>query len=264
MIIRPKDKKNIFFSGVFLILTILLASSSIFMLSKDSSIFNKHIKLHTHVDNVQNLKLGASVQLKGIKIGTVSAIDFIAVNKIKITITIKDTYLQWIKESSHIAFRTQGVLGDKLLEILGGKDDEASLTANSYIKLKKDSQLDSFINKGEDILLVANRVLLKIDTILTNVEGEKISNILKNIDATSSKTAAMLENVEINKTMKSLKHSAKSLETISKQVQDGPGTLHSLIYDRTLHDDLRSLVGGSNRNKVLKYFIRESIKSSEN
>ena len=61
-----------------------------------------------------------------------------------------------------------------------------------------------------------------------------------------------------------LQNSASSLTEISNHIKEGPGTLHSLIYDRTLHDDLRTLIGGSNRNKVLKYFIRESIKKSEN
>jgi hypothetical protein len=35
-----------------------------------------------------------------------------------------------------------------------------------------------------------------------------------------------------------------------------------LIYDDALHADLRKLLGGAERNTVIKYFIRESIKKA--
>ena len=47
------------------------------------------------------------------------------------------------------------------------------------------------------------------------------------------------------------------------RIENGPGTMNSMIYDDGLHDDLRSLLGGASRNKIIKYFIRESIKGSE-
>jgi len=263
MIIRPKDKKNILLSGIFLFILIALTSVSVFLLSKDSSLFSKNIVLHTYVDNVQNLKQGAPVQLKGIKIGTVSAIQFESVDKIKISIGIKQEFLQWIKKSSYISFKTQGVLGDKMLEILGGTNEEESVRDNDILEVRKGSQFDKIINKGEDILVIAGRVLQKIDKVLAGLEGEKISKILENLDKSSARTAQILEKIKLDKTMGDLQKSAKSLEEISTQVKEGPGTLHSLIYDRGLHDDIRTLVGGSNRNKVLKYFIRESIKNSE-
>ena len=53
------------------------------------------------------------------------------------------------------------------------------------------------------------------------------------------------------------------LDRILGRVENGPGTANSLIYDDVLHDDLKALLGGAQRNKVLKYFIRESIKNSE-
>jgi phospholipid/cholesterol/gamma-HCH transport system substrate-binding protein len=39
--------------------------------------------------------------------------------------------------------------------------------------------------------------------------------------------------------------------------------MNSLIYSDDVHEELRALLGGANRNKVIKYFIRESIKNSE-
>jgi phospholipid/cholesterol/gamma-HCH transport system substrate-binding protein len=63
--------------------------------------------------------------------------------------------------------------------------------------------------------------------------------------------------------MAKLEKTATSAEKIMARIEKGPGTLNSMIYDNALHEDLRALLGGASRNKVIKYFIRESIKKSE-
>ena len=67
----------------------------------------------------------------------------------------------------------------------------------------------------------------------------------------------------VNKSMLSLEKASGSLARITERVEKGPGTMNSLIYDDALHEDLRALLGGASRNKVIKYFIRESIENSE-
>jgi len=69
---------------------------------------------------------------------------------------------------------------------------------------------------------------------------------------------------EMSVTSKALSKTSEDLAMISSQANKGPGTLHSLLYDNAVYEDLQTLFGGAKRNKVLKYFIRESIKKSEN
>ncbi len=85
---------------------------------------------------------------------------------------------------------------------------------------------------------------------------EKITSELKD-----ARMGAMVKNV--NMSMESVNKSSASLERILTRIEKGPGTINSLIYDESVHDDLRALLGGAQRNKVIKYFIRESIKKSE-
>ena len=67
----------------------------------------------------------------------------------------------------------------------------------------------------------------------------------------------------VNATMANMNKASGSLTKILNRVENGPGTMNSLVYDDSLHDELRALLGGAQRNKVIKYFIRESIKKSE-
>ena len=72
-----------------------------------------------------------------------------------------------------------------------------------------------------------------------------------------------LNDKNLTQSIANFKQSSENMSKLTKQIEEGPGTLHALIYDQSLHEDLRTLVGGANRNKVLKYFIRESIKKGE-
>ena len=130
------------------------------------------------------------------------------------------------------------------------------------------------MNKGDSIAQLTERILNKLDNIMVQMgDGKEIVQTMKSLSRASTNLevvsaelkdahlAAMVKNV--NMSMASMNKSTASLERILNRVEKGPGTINSLIYDEGLHDDLRALLGGAQRNKVVKYFIRESIKKSE-
>ena len=101
---------------------------------------------------------------------------------------------------------------------------------------------------------------------MSGIDQDGISSIINNLKTTSKDSKELISEIKrsnIPATMKNLGDTTKHFEQISRQIHQGPGTIHSLIYDRALYDDLASLLDGSKRNKVLKYFIRETIRKSE-
>tara|TARA_R110000868_G_scaffold287961_3_gene548313 strand:+ start:838 stop:1635 length:798 start_codon:yes stop_codon:yes gene_type:complete len=262
---RPEDKKSVIITGTFVVLLLVVTSISLFLISKENKLFSEKATLSTVVSNAQSVREGAAVHFKGIKIGSISAIDILSVDSIRISLQVEDTYLKWIKEDSHIAFRTQGVLGDKYLEILGGLEESPSVKDNHVLTSNENSQFDQFINKGEDILVVATRVLQKIDAIMGPVDNSRMGNILDNLETASIRANKLFSSIEpkrLSSTLEGLNKASTSLGNVMSRIERGPGTAHSLIYDPTVHEDLKSLLGGAQRSKVLQYFIRETIKDN--
>lgn len=273
MIIRPKDRLNILISGSFVALLLVVVAVSIFMLSSEKSFFTKQIELFAQVNNAQNLKRGAEVQLRGVKVGTVSSIEVSSLENLTVSFTVDQSFQNWIRQDSYIAFKTHGVLGDRYLEILGGTDEAGPISSGEQLQVKDDSVIDKFITRGEDILVVAARVLQRVDHILENLEADQLNTILKQLDQTTSATSQLMSAIKakdlkelvqnLSTGSRDLKKSLGSIQTITKQIEEGPGSLHSLIYDRSVHDDLKTILGGTKRNRVLQYFIRESIKKAD-
>lgn len=266
VILRPSDKKNIFVTGVFISLLLGMAMAFIFMLSSDSSLFSHRIIAKTRLNNAQNLKTGAAVQFKGIKIGSISNIEIEKIDSIVISFTVNSQAMPFVKSDSHLSIRTQGVLGDKFIEILGGSEESSAINDGDFITTQEDGGFDKILGHSEDMLTVAVSVMTKIDTLLTEIEHDSLSSVLKDLKFVMSdlKKANLGQTVQnMSLASRDLQSISSSLSDISAQIQRGPGTMHSLIYDRSLYDDLASVIDGSKRNKILKYFIRETIKSSE-
>jgi phospholipid/cholesterol/gamma-HCH transport system substrate-binding protein len=209
--------------------------------------------IHTEVNNADGLKMGAAVKLKGIKVGSVKGIQFEDLDRIKITLGIVEKYNSWIRQDSTVSIKTQGVLGDKFIEIEGGSPDTKQITNNAYLSLNTTSGMKAIIDKGENIMVTANRVLGKLDILLDDMNGEH----------QFKKTFDGLAQIFDEKTVGDIKSLSSNMSSLSTRMSQGPGAIHSFVYDKSVYEDIRTLLGGAQRNKVLKYFIRESINKSE-
>lgn len=275
MRVRKHDQNNLikvgfFVAGLTLVLMIMVTS-----IGKENSLFDPKTTIRARVPNVSNLKVGSYVELKGIRIGTVSDIQIVSEEEVEILMTILEKELKWIREDSRVSITTAGLVGDKFVEIYKGtKDSPAFNPEKDYLSAEDTADLKRIINKGDSIANVTDRILLKLDNILVKIgDGQLIVDTMMSMNKTASnmekisselKEARMGAMVKtVNMSMESVNRSSASLERILTRVEKGPGTMNSLIYDESIHDDLRALLGGAQRNKVIKYFIRESIKKSE-
>lgn len=264
---KPTDKKNYLISGIFLSVLLVVVMVTIFMLNKENPLFSSKILIKTEVKSAQSLKDGAAVQLKGIKVGSIQLIEFKNLETLVITLGVNVKYREWIKKDSIISFKTQGVLGDKFMEISGGTPDSPNVSDGDVLLTNEGSQIDHIVTKSEDLIVAAGSILTKIDRLLANVEEKRFERILvnmENLTANTDKMISALHDKNLTQLIGNIKTTSDSITRMTKRIEEGPGTLHALIYDQGLHEDLRSLAGGANRNKVLKYFIRESIKKNEN
>lgn len=272
---RKKDKQNLikvgyFISGLAVVLIIMIAS-----IGKENSVFDSKVELKARVENVSNLKPGSYVELKGIRIGTVSSIDIISEDEVEITLRILEKQLKWIKQDSKVSVSTAGLVGDKFLEIYGGTKSSPAVRPETDVLLSGElTDMKQILSKGESIATVTDRILNKLDQILFNLDdGKKIVETFDSMKRTSSnleritselKDAKMGEMVKnVNSAMGKLSRASGSMEKIMSRIEHGPGTMNSLIYDDSVHEDLRALLGGAQRNKVIKYFIRQSIEKAQ-
>jgi phospholipid/cholesterol/gamma-HCH transport system substrate-binding protein len=246
---RPHELKNMRKVGIFGTAMLAVLMVFIIILGKESGFFELHTNIKATVENANNLKTGASVHFKGIKIGKVEEIHIEATDKVTLVLDIMNKHLKWIPHDSTVRITTAGIVGDKLLQIKSGTSDKIIDPNKDILKEFKEISLDSFVEKGGNIANSTAKVMVKLEKILESIEDDTLAKSLKRIDRILSR----LEK----------KKFADSLSNFTKRIEKGPGTLHSLIYKDELHEQLVKLFDGANRNKAVKYLIRDSIKNSK-
>lgn len=266
MIFKPGDHRKILRAGIFVSALTASVMIFIFLIGEQNAVFEKRLTLHTKVNNAKNLKVGAPLQLKGIKVGTVASIEFENVDTLVITYQMAAKYQTWVKQDSYVSFRTMGVLGDRFIEILGGTENSPSIEDNGTLELHSTAEMDQFITKGEDVLIQGTKALTRLNAILENFDEGRLNKIIANIDNSTKNTHELIKTIDtkkLNVMMVNMEKTTGNLADLTGRIKEGPGTLHSLIYDPSVHDDLQTLLGGAKRNKVLNYFIKESIKKAQ-
>jgi phospholipid/cholesterol/gamma-HCH transport system substrate-binding protein len=88
----------------------------------------------------------------------------------------------------------------------------------------------------------------------------QLTNDIRNED---SMVHALLYDADKAQVIDDLAATVESLRRTSEALENGEGSLGLLAHDPALYEDLRALVGGAQRNKLLRGYIRKTIEKGE-
>lgn len=241
--------------GLFVFLGVGLVMLTILLLGGGNTLFQHTISYHTVFPQIEGLVEGAVVKIAGVKVGQVSKIKLLNdSNRVEVTFGINGKFQEAVHEDSMVGIRTQGVLGDRYLVVLAG-------TAQSPLAKDGFELLSETPKDLKDYLSTADQVLERFKDSLNHMEG-----ILEAFDR-ENRAEIFFRNMtgvstNLNSGTKNVKQTVDHLNSILAKVDNGNGTLGAIINDPSLYDDLKALLGGANRNKVLKYFVKKSVEES--
>jgi phospholipid/cholesterol/gamma-HCH transport system substrate-binding protein len=168
--------------------------------------------------SIGGLKKNSIVVYKGLDIGSVEKIDIDPKNLERIEITLKITKPEVIKTNSYAVVQSQGVTGNKTIEIDGGTKEADVLvpkeTSYAIIPLKK-SFLDKITTSANNISSQIEITLLKFQKLLNEKNIKNIETILSNINELS-KNFNTLTKTSLNSTLKNINNITKNIDKIVK------------------------------------------------
>lgn len=247
-----ESRKQLLMTGIFLVAGVFIVLVTILMLGGDKTFLQKNAFLYVKFDQVQGLNDGAIVSLAGLPIGNVDAFEFDpTTNQIKVTLKIEADQLKKLSVGTEAEIRTQGALGDKYIYIKPGQTDAGRLQNGAELATTKSTDLIAMLsekgNETEKVFEIIKEVHVLVKTI--NDEN-RVGRILKNLDngsASLSKAAVTTETT------------MAKFDRILTKIDKSDGTLGALISDSSIHDQLKSILGGSQRKSQVKEMLRRSI-----
>jgi phospholipid/cholesterol/gamma-HCH transport system substrate-binding protein len=265
--------------GLFIFVGLALAFIFVFSIGSEKHLFEKQYTLYVHFKDVGGLRAGAPVRLAGVDVGTVSMVSFptdLKKKLIDVELKINTNVKKRIREDSVASINTKGVLGDKYISITMGSPDKKIMADGQRLTSVESVELFGYLERADKIVDNTLSITESLDTFLKPIKdkksGENVASIIESADEIvteikdgegSLHTIIYGGQEETADTISNLDASLVSLRSILEKVDKGEGTLGALVNDPTAYEDLKILLGGAKRSKVIKAVVNYSIQKKK-
>ena len=243
-----------FTAGIFLICAMLLFGLSIWVLGREREIFARLEPYQLIFKDVKGLAVGAPVRLGGITVGRVAEIGFakeLTDTNVHVKLLINDQFLERIHIDSTANIETQGLLGDRFVNLSAGMAP-SQLLPGATIRTVESDDLGALLSKAsrvvDNTVEIADNVNaifkeLKTDTIKSFTEASKnVAAITHEVRDGKGLVHDLIYSDERGKSiMRDLEEASHDLKSIVRRVRSGEGLLHAMVFDREGGEMLRTL-----------------------
>jgi phospholipid/cholesterol/gamma-HCH transport system substrate-binding protein len=252
--------------GLAVVLALVVLAVAIFFIGETGAVFGERYNLTTLMPGANGLIEGASVKLAGQDVGKVEQIQFVPAEEraqpdhvLKITMAINTDVQQHIRADSEARVRTQGLLGDKIIDLTPGTTEAEILqpgdTVSSAIAVDYEQMLASASVLVDDLAMMLRNMRSIADTLLSGqgtagrllmdsalyVELLSTSRSMNDfLGAVASGEGAIAQLAQDEQLYEDLRSVVAGLDTLTLALISGEGTLSRLITDETLYQDLTS------------------------
>src|SRR5690606_2545049 len=198
---------------------------------------------------VTGLTEGSSVQYNGIAVGTVERLDLDRKDPRRVIARLKIKASTPVKVDTRAKLSITGLTGVPFIQLTGGSPDAPSLARTSRDDVPTIAAEASALQNIAD---TANRLVARMDQVLSEENVERIANTLENIEAMTGAVAAQREDLRqliVNARessellQRTLGSTNRAVEDIDRELVDKLPALVAKL-DRTL-DNLDSAAGGA-------------------
>lgn len=246
--------------GLFLLFGLIAILITVLTLGANKNIFTTVVRAHSYFESVQGLNDGSVVSYSGIIVGNVEKIEFdLEKRKVRVQFKIDKNQADKISIDSTLEVKTQGALGDKYIYITPGQSKEV-ITDGMEIVVQDQSDLFSIFskrgNETEKIFDIINNLNILTKQLIAENKIDKITSNLLQATQNMSKISANAEKMTAGVELKS---TVEKLDRILTKVDQGQGTLGGLINDPSVHNQLKSFLGVSQKKNHLKNILKMSV-----
>ena len=160
--------------GFFIFMGLLFLFGGILIVGNLRETFNRKIELVSRFDDVNGLQKGNNVWYSGVKIGTVSSLDFYGKSQVEVSMNIETKTRQYIRKDAKVKISSDGIIGNKILVIYGGTEKFAEVQEGDTLEVEKTFSSEDMINTLQDnnnnILAITNDLKI-ITKQMTSGEG---------------------------------------------------------------------------------------------
>jgi phospholipid/cholesterol/gamma-HCH transport system substrate-binding protein len=227
--------------GLFVLVGMVLLIVGLYFIGSNRNMFSKTFTLYATFKDVNGLREGNNVRYAGIDIGTIDAIDIVNDTTIRVTMLLKQDLQKVIRKNSLTNIGTDGLMGDKLINIEPGTSAMPLVNENDELISLPTVDTEAMLRTLE----ITNRNILTISsnlkTITQNITDSRGTLYTVLMDTTVAiKLKHTLNNIDV--VSNNILQMSDDLGHVVTEVKTGKGLLATLIKDTVITNDLSKAV----------------------
>jgi phospholipid/cholesterol/gamma-HCH transport system substrate-binding protein len=234
--------------GAFILASLFVFFAIVYLLGARARYFESKYELVAEFTEVGGLIEGATVRVAGVQIGRVTSVVLSPDpgGKVRVTMTVARRFHERIRQDSEARIATQGLLGDKIVDVTPGSPSSPALPPGGTLASQEPQEMSRMFAEG--------------------------ARTLRSVSELASTLRAAAERLDKGGTFDDVGAAVKSARRITDEIEKGRGWLHVLVYEepeaiRRLNSVLSSTQqliarAESGDNAVSVFLSKESGKSA--
>ena len=218
--------------GVFVLVAVLAFLTTIYALGARARLFESRYTIYADFTQVAGLVEGATVRLAGIQIGRVSNITLSSEpgGKVRVAMSVTRQYGNRIRKNSIASIATQGLLGDKIVEISVGTAGAPAVQAGEGLATRDPFEITDAVSQSAETI---KGVTALAESLRKTAETLNQSGLIEDAAATVRTARALADSLgkDASATLKSARGVTERAGRLVDQIEQGRGWAHALLYE---------------------------------
>lgn len=229
-------KTNLVKLGIFILSGLLFLVVSLYLIGRNQQLFRASILVKTHFRHAGGVVPGNNVRYAGIQAGTVKSVTLINDTTIEFELLIDKEASKHILKNSLASIGTEGLIGNKVVNLLPGEGAAEPIKEGDKIAAKKTIDTDVML----ETLAITNRnaALLSAELVETISRFNNSSALWKLLEDSSLAVSIKTSLANIEQSSVSTRQLTGELNQVIHDLKQEEGLVHQLIYDTTMSGQL--------------------------
>lgn len=223
--------------AVFVLGGVVLFAIGLFLIGDRKKLFSGSVEIYAEWKDLGGLQNGGIVRVAGMSGGEITNIDLppSPEQKFKVRFRILKDFLPILRTDSIATIETDGLVGNKLVEISPGTAKAPQLSEGGTLQSKEPFEFADLVKQASEVV---ENVRKTVDE-----SEDQLQEVLNTAKTVAKKTEQLVTDVtpDAKRIVASSRKVVDHVETIAARLQAGDGTVGKLLKDDQLYNNAKNI-----------------------